>query len=83
MAGTHVGAPQILATSLILTRVGIALVLPRASGFCVDLLHTPLLLLEVLLSDFHFIDNNVLEAAGEGGHVVGQNFLRRKKQDRF
>ena len=76
MTGTLVGAPQIFTRSLILTRIGITLIFPGTSRLGVDLLHTPLLLLEVLFGDLHFVDNNVLDAASEGGRVVGQNFLR-------
>ncbi len=76
MAGTAISAPQVSTGSFILTRIGVALVLTGASGFGIDLLNSSLLLLEVLLRDFHLIDDNVLNAAGERGGIVGQNFLQ-------
>ena len=79
MTGPLVGAPQIFTSSLVLTRIGITLIFPGTSRLGVDLLHTPLLLLEVLFGDLHLVDDYVLDAASEGGRVVGQNFLWRKK----
>lgn len=76
MAGTTVSAPQVSAGSLVLTRIGVALVLSGASGLGIDLLNSSLFLLEVLLRDLHLIDDNVLNAAGERGGIVGQNFLQ-------
>ena len=76
VAGARVAVPQVGADAVVLARVGVALVLPGTTRFSVDLLHAPLLLLlEVVLSDLHFVDDDVLDAADERRGVVGQDLL--------
>ncbi len=74
--GTLVRVPQIGTESLVLARVWLALVYPRASRDRVHLFNfsnavTDRWFLEIVLGDLHAVDGDVLDAAGEGGRVVG------------
>lgn len=75
MASTLIAVPQVCTDAVILARVTVALLLPGATRLRVDLLHAPLLLLEVFLSDLHLVDHDVLDAADERRRVVGQDLL--------
>jgi hypothetical protein len=71
-----IGTPQVSTDSFVLARVRVALVFSGTARLSIDLLHSPLLLLEIFFRDFHVVDNDVLDATGERRSVVGQDFLR-------
>ena len=69
-------APQVSTDTLVLARVGVALVFSGTSGLSVDLFDASLFFLEIFFRDFHFVDDDVLDAARKRWSVVGQDFLK-------
>jgi len=75
VTGTFVIAPQIGARALILTRVGLTLIFSWTSWLSVNLLYSAIFFREIVLDDFNFVDDNVLDATNKGRGVVGQDLL--------
>ena len=67
--------PQVGALATVHAGVGLALLLPQATGHRVHLLDVPPALADVLLGDHHAVDSDVLDAARERLGLVGQDLL--------
>ncbi len=82
MTRTLISAPQVGTVTFVLTRIRLADFFTRTSRDRPDLLDALIglvlvvfALLEIGLGDFHAIDGDVANAAGEGWRFIGEDFL--------
>lgn len=70
-------APQVSAVSFVLARIGVALLLSGTARYCSNLINASIAIstFKVLFGDLHVIDSDILDASGEGGHIIGQDLL--------